>query len=87
MTSSDPIGIFTYIGSGRPSSSSYWGQEHYKGKMFTFQVYDNGILVRDLVPCVRTSDNEVGAYDIVNDVFYSVPTGYTTDKLIAGPTV
>ena len=87
MTSSDPIGIFTYIGSGRPSQSSYWGQEHYKGKMFTFQVYDNGILVRDLVPCVRTSDNEVGAYDIVNDVFYSVPTGYTTDKLIAGPTV
>lgn len=83
-TASDPIGVFTYIGSGRPSSSSYWGQEHFKGKMFAFQVYDNGTLVRDLVPCKRDNDNEVGAYDIVNDVFYTVPTGYTTDKLVAG---
>ena len=83
-TASDPIGVFTYIGSGRPSSSSYWGQEHFKGKMFSFQIYDNGTLVRDLVPCIRDNDNTVGAYDIVNDVFYTVPTGYTTDKLVAG---
>ena len=86
-TASDPIGVFTYIGSGRPSSSSYWGQEHFKGKMFSFQIYDNGTLVRDLVPCIRDNDNEVGAYDIVNDVFYIVPSGYTTDKLVAGPSV
>ena len=86
-TASDPIGIFTHIGSGRPSSSSYWGQEHLKGKMYSFKVYDNGTLVRDLVPCVRDNDNEVGAYDIVNDVFYTVPTGYTTDKLVAGSPV
>ena len=86
-TASDPIGVFTYIGSGRPSSSSYWGQEHFKGKMYSFKVYDNGTLVRDLVPCIKDSDNTVGAYDIVNDVFYTVPTGYTTDKLIAGDPV
>ena len=86
-TASDPIGVFTHIGSGRPSSSSYWGQEHFKGKMYSFQVYDNGTLVRDLVPCKRDNDNEVGAYDIVNDVFYTVPTGYTTDKLVAGDPV
>ena len=83
-TASDPIGVFTYIASGRPSSSRYWGQEHFKGKMYSFKVYDNGTLVRDLVPCVRDNDNEVGAYDIVNDVFYTVPTGYTTDKLKVG---
>ncbi len=83
-TASDPIGVFTYIASGRPSSSTYWGQEHFKGKMYSFQIYDNDTLVRDLVPCVRDNDNEVGAYDIVNDVFYTVPTGYTTDKLVAG---
>lgn len=83
-TASDPIGVFTYIGSGRPSQSGYWGQEHFKGKMYSFQIYDNGTLVRDLVPCKRDNDNTVGAYDIVNDVFYTVPTGYTTDKLIAG---
>lgn len=83
-TASDPIGVFTYIGSGRPSSSSYWGQEHFKGKMYSFQVYDNGTLVRDLVPCIKDNDNTVGAYDLVNDVFYTVPSGYTTDKLVAG---
>lgn len=83
-TASDNLGVFTYIDSGRPSSSSFWGKEHFLGKMFTFKVYNNGTLVRDLVPCVRDNDNEVGAYDIVNDVFYTVPTGYTTDKLIAG---
>jgi hypothetical protein len=82
-TASDPIGIFTYIGSGRPSSSSYWGREHFQGKMFSFQVYDNGTLVRDLVPCIDPN-NVVGAYDLVNDVFYSVPSGYTTDTLVAG---
>ena len=83
-TASDPIGVFTYIGGGRPSSSTYWGVEHFKGKMFSFQIYDNGTLVRDLVPCIKDSDNTVGAYDLVNDVFYTVPTGYTTDTLIAG---
>lgn len=82
--STDNLGVFTYISGGRPSSSSYWGQEHFKGKMFSFKVYDNGTLVRDLVPCIKDSDDTVGAYDIVNDVFYTVPTGYTTDKLIAG---
>lgn len=83
-TASDPIGVFTYIGGGRPSSSTYWGIEHFKGKMYSFQIYDNGTLVRDLVPCIKDSDNTVGAYDIVNDVFYTVPTGYTTDVLVAG---
>lgn len=85
--STDNLGVFTYMANGRPSSSSYWGNEHFKGKMYSFQVYDNGTLVRDLVPCIRDNDNTVGAYDIVNDVFYTVPTGYTTDKLIAGDPV
>ena len=83
-TASGPIGVFTHIGGGRPSSSTYWGQEHFKGKMYSFQIYDNGTLVRDLVPCIKDSDNTVGAYDLVNDVFYTVPSGYTTDKLVAG---
>ncbi len=85
--STDNLGVFTYISGGRPSSSGYWGQEHFIGKMYSFQIYDNGTLVRDLVPCKRDNDNTVGAYDIVNDVFYTVPTGYTTDKLIAGDPV
>ena len=85
--SSGNLGIFIEMIGGRPSSSSYWSQEAFKGKMYSFKVYDNGTLVRDLVPCIKDSDNTVGAYDIVNNVFYTVPTGYTTDKLIAGGSV
>lgn len=87
-TAQDNLGVFTYIASGRPSSSGYWGQEHMKGKMYSFKIWDeNDTLVRDLVPCIRDNDNTVGAYDLVNDVFYTVPIGYTTDKLVAGKPV
>lgn len=43
----------------------------YAGKLYYCQVYDNNTLVRDFVPCYRNSDNEVGLYDLVNDVFYT----------------
>jgi hypothetical protein len=84
-TASDNLAVFAYIRNGRPTTSNAdMLKECFKGKMYSFQIYDNGTLVRDLVPCIRDNDNTVGAYDIVNDVFYTVPTGYTTDKLIAG---
>ena len=35
------------------------------------QIYDNGTLVRDFIPCYRKSDNEIGLYDLVNGVFYT----------------
>ena len=34
-------------------------------------IYDGDTLLRDLVPCYRKSDNVIGMYDIVNDVFYT----------------
>ena len=43
----------------------------FSGKMYYFKIYDNNNLVRDLVPCYRKSDNVVGMYDLVNDVFYT----------------
>ena len=85
--SSDNLGIFFEMTGGRPGQAAYFTQEVFKGKMYSFQIYDNGTLVRDLVPCIKDNDNTVGAYDIVNDVFYTVPTGYTTDKLVAGDPV
>lgn len=39
-------------------------------RMYYFKIYNNGTLVRDLVPCYRIADNEVGMYDVVNGVFY-----------------
>lgn len=41
------------------------------GKIYTMTVTFNGSVVRDLIPCKRNSDNEVGLYDTVNNVFYT----------------
>ena len=49
------------------------------GKMYYFKVWDNGVLVRDLIPA--TSDNIVGMFDKVNNVFYPPLKG----TLVAGP--
>ena len=40
-------------------------------RLYSFKLYDNGVLIRDYVPCYRNSDNEVGLYDLVNNVFYT----------------
>lgn len=40
-------------------------------KIFSCQVYENDVLVRDFVPCYRKSDNVIGLFDIVNQVFYT----------------
>ena len=42
-----------------------------KVKLYDFKMYYNGILVRDFISCYRNSDNEVGLYDLVNNVFYT----------------
>lgn len=39
------------------------------GKYYTFKIYDNGILVRDYIPCINVS-GEYGMYDKVNKQFY-----------------
>lgn len=38
-------------------------------KLYACQIYDNGTLVRDLVPCLSDSEG-VGLYDLVNQKFY-----------------
>lgn len=35
------------------------------------KIYNNSVLIRDLVPCYRKSDNEPGMYDLVNGTFYT----------------
>lgn len=39
--------------------------------IYKFQIYDNGTLIRDFIPCYRYSDGEIGLYDVINDVFYT----------------
>jgi len=38
-------------------------------KLYSCQIYDNGTLIRDFVPCINSA-GEVGLYDLVNSVFY-----------------
>ena len=40
-------------------------------KLYLCEIYDNGTLIRDFVPCYRKADNAIGLYDTVNDVFYT----------------
>lgn len=40
-------------------------------KFYSTKIYDNNVLVRDFIPCYRNSDNVVGLYDLVNNVFYT----------------
>jgi hypothetical protein len=51
------------------------------GKIFSFEYYNNDILVRDFVPCYRKSDNVAGLYDLANGVFY---TNAGTGQFIVG---
>lgn len=41
-----------------------------KMKLYSCQIYDNGTLVRDFVPC-KNASGVVGLYDLANDVFYN----------------
>ena len=39
-------------------------------QLFSCQIYDNGTLIRDFVPCINAA-NVAGLYDIVNNKFYT----------------
>lgn len=47
-------------------------------------IYDNGILVRDFVPCYRKSDNVAGLYDTAQGAFY---TNSGTGTFAIGPEI
>lgn len=68
--------IFGYQDSTDPNlaySRQSWSRCSY------FQIYDNGVLVNDLVPCYRKSDGVIGMYDLVQRAFRTnVGTGTFT---------
>lgn len=43
----------------------------FKGRVYSSQIYDSGILVRDFVPAKRSSDGVLGLLDRVNGTFYT----------------
>lgn len=56
---------------------------HGKFYMYSCQIYEEGTLIRDMVPC-KNASGAVGMYDLVNDVFYA---NSGTGTFIAGPAV
>lgn len=41
------------------------------GRLYELKFYDNNVIVRYFVPCYRKSDNVIGLYDTVTNVFYT----------------
>lgn len=68
------------IGAIRSGSTApgtlYYTKARYRG----CQLYDNGVLIRDFIPC-KNADGEVGMYDTVNAKFYG---NAGADELVAG---
>ena len=50
-------------------------------KLYSCQIYDNGALIRDYIPC-QTNAGEIGLWDDVNSVFYG---NAGTGTFTAGP--
>ena len=40
-------------------------------KIYYCKIWENGTLIKNLVPCYRKTDNEIGLYDLVNDSFFT----------------
>lgn len=53
------------------------------GKLYSCQIYDNGMLVRDFIPC-KNASGTIGLWDDVNSKFY---TNAGTGVFTAGPEV
>ena len=63
------------IGSAYDSGSIFMGASAWNGYIYSCQIYDNGTLVRDFIPC-QTTSGEIGLWDDVNSEFYgNVGTG------------
>lgn len=53
-------------------------------RIYNTKIYNDDTLIRNFIPTKRTSDNEVGMYDLVNNVFY---TNIGTGTFIAGSAI
>lgn len=53
-------------------------------KLYYMKIYDNGNLVRDLIPAVRISDNVSGVYDKITENFY---TNIGSGNFVVGPRI
>lgn len=70
--------LFAINAAGVVSSKRFYGRIH------SCQIYDNGTLVRDFVPCRREFDGKLGMLDLVSNKFF---TNRGTGEFVAGEEV
>lgn len=74
------LGIFCL---GEVNDGGWYTENTQKGKLYSCQVYDNDMLVRDYIP-VKFRDGSVGLLDKITDTFYG---NSGTGAFIAGPDI
>ena len=53
--------------------------DHYMyAKLYGLKTYQNGVLIRNFIPCYRQSDGVAGLFDTVNGQFYTTSSGKLT---------
>ena len=57
-----------FFGSGRNGSGTEGGD--IAGTWYAIKINEGGTMVHDFVPCKRNTDNAIGWYDVIDDVFY-----------------
>lgn len=59
----------------------------FRGKIYSFKVYENNVLIQSLVPCIRDIDGAIGMYDTVSNTFLvNSGTGVFTAGAAVTPT-
>ena len=72
--------LFGYSNTSNPNGTA----TDVKYRLYHFQAFQNNTIIRDLFPCYRIADTEVGLFDTVNKVFY---TNNGTGIFYKGPDV
>jgi len=57
-----------YIGCGNRGNNLWLGSS---ARFYSCQITDGTSIIRHFIPCFRKSDNEIGLFDLVNQVFYT----------------
>ena len=65
--------------------AQYWPNEdayynYASAKLYACKIWDNDVLVRDFVPCYKTSNNEIWLFDKVENKFYANSWTWTFTK-------
>lgn len=54
-----------------------------RGNLYSAKIYENNVLVKNMVPTIRRVDNSIGMYDLITNTFYN---NQGTGNFIAGGT-